>query len=453
MAVPEQPQPEEEQVVEVNFQLDSLGRTRLLAAPAGSELDAAAYDTRTHTTRLAVLGDGENDSAAAMPNAFELAQSEQESSNVYDDLLLDCEIADSGLLPRTFWISAVDAQATESGSVSHKGAHGSIRCHLEQLAADIFCFHTQHLRPNVNYDPSRSGAEWWVQIKPSPPQGRYAMHAGQKRPRTVDTVVCEDDLDSLGIPFHWDKDEDLRIAAGGSVYVHPHWSTVTYLATGETPSPTVCVEQCRVHPTTGSYHLHANDKPVRAYFSAPRIGKHLVFDGRFLHAATPELVPPLQSSFRTSVDPQHPHHRRLLRRGRRVTFLVNIWLNYRPLNVLAFPESLIDKLSRSSASSPTIKLLFPENEDPVQNIVVGDGAIVRDSNLETNTVDPCPDSRPVQPYTWPMGANDSGERIRMNLPTAMIHEAVRTGGNVSVQWKDTCPIQIGQWDETLSQFP
>jgi len=36
----------------------------------------------------------------------------------------------------------------------------------------------------------------------------------------------------------------------------------------------------------------------------------------------------------------------LERRHRRVTFLVNILLNYKPFNVHVFPESMIDKMSK-----------------------------------------------------------------------------------------------------------
>ena len=33
------------------------------------------------------------------------------------------------------------------------------------------------------------------------------------------------------------------------------------------------------------------------------------------------------------------------RRQRRVTFLVNIWLNFHPLNVHPFPDTMMDKMS------------------------------------------------------------------------------------------------------------
>lgn len=35
----------------------------------------------------------------------------------------------------------------------------------------------------------------------------------------------------------------------------------------------------------------------------------------------------------------------LIRRQRRVTFLVNIWLNYRPYGISPFPDGMVNNLS------------------------------------------------------------------------------------------------------------
>ena len=70
----------------------------------------------------------------------------QQQEDAMNDLLFDCEIADSGLLPRTFWISADNTKP---------------RCYLEKLALEVFHHHV----PNgYVYDKSTSGAEWWVQL-------------------------------------------------------------------------------------------------------------------------------------------------------------------------------------------------------------------------------------------------------------------------------------------------
>ena len=74
----------------------------------------------------------------------------QQQEDAMNDLLFDCEIADSGLLPRTFWISAdTDTDTTEP------------RCYLEKLALEVF---HHHVPDGYVYDKSTSGAEWWVQL-------------------------------------------------------------------------------------------------------------------------------------------------------------------------------------------------------------------------------------------------------------------------------------------------
>jgi len=61
------------------------------------------------------------------------------------------------------------------------------RCGLEKLAMSIFKHHTQ----NASFNPSKSGVEWWVQVR----QG----NGGRTRRQTAD----------VSIGMHWDKDEDL----------------------------------------------------------------------------------------------------------------------------------------------------------------------------------------------------------------------------------------------------
>ena len=51
-------------------------------------------------------------------------------NNAYDALLFDCEIADCGLMPRTFWVPASPREGTPQP-----------RCYLEKLALEIFHHH------------------------------------------------------------------------------------------------------------------------------------------------------------------------------------------------------------------------------------------------------------------------------------------------------------------------
>ena len=99
-----------------------------------------------------------------------------------DDILMDCEVADCALLPRTFWVPS----------------NGAPRCSLEKMALDIFHHHTAAAAAaGLEYDVRSSGAEWWVQVRPSAKSGRYSVLLG------------DNNDDNNGICFHWDKDEEL----------------------------------------------------------------------------------------------------------------------------------------------------------------------------------------------------------------------------------------------------
>lgn len=110
----------------------------------------------------------------------------------------------------------------------------------------------------------------WCQLRPSPEAGRYTMY--EDKP---------DDISRTGISFHWDKDEDLRLMAGGNLYLHPHLSTVTYM-TG-LGSPTLVVNN-RISPFSGEWMVPgeegSDEKKVEGLVSWPTQGKHTSFDGR-----------------------------------------------------------------------------------------------------------------------------------------------------------------------------
>ncbi|KAL7576904.1 hypothetical protein ACA910_006667 [Epithemia clementina (nom. ined.)] len=447
------------------------------------------------------------------------------------ELLLDCEIADSAIMPRTFWVPAFGGFTP--------------RCSLEQMALDIFHFHTQrhyYVPPTSTWPPSQQsccGAEWWVQIRPSPKGGRYSVLKQQHEQRqsnqqTTDGSLpqqeCaeeeEEDLSEHGISFHWDKDEDLRLLLGGSTYIHPHISTVTYL-TGpphlvpEHGAPTLAVSNCRIHPLTGEWipptatgssdhktgtnhgleqprpkdplNIHATSTsttiiatddeqaqspPPQVFLSWPRILKHLSFDGRFLHAAPPCLAataqPPLVATSQTphgaataaqdklpnanSHADKDKDKKNDERQGRRVTFLVNIWLYYRPLNVEPFPECMLDKLSgarqpsiaqlsppsssSSSSSSlpsfttPRLGLSISEQQDPVYSVTLNTSTTAT-TTTDENAERPSENASTL--FAWPMGDHESGERIEMVLPTKEQLDYLVSSGqnNVCVSWTNS----------------
>ena len=96
------------------------------------------------------------------------------------------------------------------------------------------------------------------------------------------------------------------------------------------------------------------------------------------------------------------------RRGRRVSFLVNVWLNYRPLDVNPFPSGMLDKLS-DNALLPD-RLLCREL-DEVEEISVEEGG---------------------HPFEWPIG-DDGG--VEVNMPLLRLRGLMKEGGSARISWK------------------
>ena len=433
--------------IEINFRLDANGRTVEQQSGNTSSLLRAAsvdYQTQTVPTTFSLPPADNNNSIASWSEKERL---------LLDELLYDCEIADSGLMPRTFWVSST----TESPRFS-----------LEQIALDIFHHHVRPSNEEVDdgttlrYDPQTSGAEWWVQLRPSPEKtGRYAMHNN----KTEDGN--QDDDDDAGISFHWDKDEELRLLMGGTTYIHPHLSTVTYLTSLGAPTVTV---DCRIHSLTGKWIVPQSMTPndisnknersknddecdqrqtdsvrpsesTHGFVSWPSAGKHLSFDGRFLHAAPSDLMKKgaFAEQRRFDAPEDASEHKRLQRRHRRVTLLVNVWLNYRPFDVKPFPDTMVDKMSGHHGGIKA-RLSFPSKESSK------DIATTRTVKLISGK----PESKAttsVREFTWPMGACVDGQHdevIRMQVPLEAVQSAADHGGNVQIEWqRDTGTSETG----------
>ena len=128
----------------------------------------------------------------------------------------------------TFWVPSTGAPMSD----------------LEALAQSIFRWHTQQL--GVNPDCSRSGAEWWVQVKKVERVTCDSAHDGScgsygdtmpiQSPRNADVEV----EGGVGIDLHYDKDE--AIASSFSVGIFPIISTVTYLSDTPHALPTLIFE-------------------------------------------------------------------------------------------------------------------------------------------------------------------------------------------------------------------
>ena len=213
------------------------------------------------------------------------------------------------------------------------------RCTLEEIALKIFEFHTA----NADFDPSKSGAEWWTQV-----------------------IDAEDD-----IGFHFDKDFALE---NFELNVHPHLGTVTYLNNSFVGAPTIVINK-RCDDQFGEQFTGPASK---ASISFPQPGKHMSFDGRMLHGAPSNLrvdVPhrDINDLDEEEDDDESEEGDSVARdivakadgvqpntagggggggaksskkpRQPRVTFLVNIWLNHIPLSAASLPEQVLQTLT------------------------------------------------------------------------------------------------------------
>jgi hypothetical protein len=185
-------------------------------------------------------------------------------------------------------------------------------CALERLAAAVFAAHTA----GAAFDPTTAGGEWWVQVKRT-----------EDRDNDNDNDNDKSSSDSAygvgGVDLHYDKDEAL--AEGYGIGVFPQVSTVTYIAAPPRAAPTAVLETTAATPVGG---------PIRRCFlSRPVRGKHVAFDGRYLHGAPALLAPPPAGLRASGGAPETETGLEELR----VTFLVNVWLGHQPAGVGSLP--------------------------------------------------------------------------------------------------------------------
>jgi hypothetical protein len=156
-----------------------------------------------------------------------------------------------------------------------------------------------------------SGAEWWTQV-----------------------VDSEDD-----IGFHWDRDYGHEGSTGENLY--PHLATVTYLT--NRGGPTVILSKVGMQSSDDCHSGPANE----IVLSKPVIGKHIKFDGRLLHAAPSNLISKdlsERSELPKGIISRDNHQ--IPEKFKRVTFLVNIWLNRIPQQAVSFPQCSVGKFAQ-----------------------------------------------------------------------------------------------------------
>jgi hypothetical protein len=157
------------------------------------------------------------------------------------------------------------------------------------------------------------------------------------------------------IGLHYDKDE--VIAEIFLVGIFPQISTVTYLSPLKS-IPTVIIDNIISNPI---------GMPIKkAYISYPLRGKHVAFDGRYLHGAI-DINNDKNDNNNDDLDENDiDGHDNEKKQGDeknnektpkfRVTFLVNIWINHHPASIFNLSDTLCNTLINKENEMNEIKM-------------------------------------------------------------------------------------------------
>ena len=224
------------------------------------------------------------------------------------------------------------------------------------------------------YDPERSGAEWWTLVLDASSTNKGGV-TPQKESNDED---AEEEDDEVGM--HFDADYGLE-SQMPNFMIHPRVATITYLS--EIGVPTLILDKQSPAPSDAEKQSLAGEIS-RAWLSHPRFGKHVAFDGRFLHGAPGEFFPGVgpEHNFTDASEPKAKkakveHSNNNASSGKRVTFLVNIWLNHCPIDADILDDDIVSKLTTTWEDSSQGKLKTDESYCPpfewnIKDVTSGD---------------------------------------------------------------------------------
>lgn len=183
---------------------------------------------------------------------------------------------------------------------------------LEELAMRVYKFHVSSALP-PGIDEAECGCEWWANVT---------------RSELLKKAECGD------IGFHFDKDE--RAYSDYGLVVHPLLSTVTYLTDDGAPTCLLPVVLSHATATDSDYKVDCEAGRLAsasalasedALVVPPRVGRHLRFDGRWLHGA-PAMMRAGPAAGSDASDAYE-----------RITFCVNVWIGHRPRQLRRFEST------------------------------------------------------------------------------------------------------------------
>lgn len=146
--------------------------------------------------------------------------------------------------------------------------------------------------------------------------------------------------------IHFDADYGLEEQLPNYT-LHPRVATITYFS--DTGVPTLILDK-RSPPPSDPEKKALNGHVHNAWLSHPRLGKHVAFDGRFLHGGPGEYFPSVAATSNECSEPTAK--KRKVEgstaapggNGKRTTFMVNIWLNHCPIESEPLDEDVIADL-------------------------------------------------------------------------------------------------------------
>mmetsp|Transcript_26803 Transcript_26803/g.55137 ORF Transcript_26803/g.55137 Transcript_26803/m.55137 type:complete len:489 (+) Transcript_26803:45-1511(+) len=285
-----------------------------------------------------------------------------------------------------------DSEGYSSGSTFFLPCGMKPRCALEGLAERIFKAHVDGLEWEVDeedeaktgegktddnektswkkkllYDPERSGAEWWTLVLDTPSDNKPA-----KKTANGDEEDDDDEEDDE-VGMHFDADYGLEEQVAGMM-VHPRVATVTYLS--DTGVPTLILDK-KSPPMSDPERKSLNGDISKGWLSHPSFGKHVAFDGRLLHGAPGEYFPAVVKKHDGSEEPKAKKMKvdqvrngngddNMALGGKRITFLVNVWLNHCPIDAEILDEEIVEKLTTPWQSAVEQKESNLKEGDPIK---------------------------------------------------------------------------------------
>eukprot|EP00559_Dactyliosolen_fragilissimus_P005903 CAMPEP_0184861282 /NCGR_PEP_ID=MMETSP0580-20130426/5998_1 /TAXON_ID=1118495 /ORGANISM="Dactyliosolen fragilissimus" /LENGTH=529 /DNA_ID=CAMNT_0027358709 /DNA_START=46 /DNA_END=1635 /DNA_ORIENTATION=- len=267
-----------------------------------------------------------------------------------------------------------DGEAYSSGMTYFIPAVMEPRCALEALALQIFETHTEGLGllPGKHFDVERSGAEWWtlvLDVKNAISDNNSKRNVSQCNNTDHHNKEDEDEEENDEVGMHFDADYGLEEQIPNFM-VHPRIATVTYLS--NIGAPTLVLEK-QSPPPKDIEKKTLGGNIQNGWLSCPLMGKHIAFDGRLLHGAPATFFPnvyPLDQNDNNDPTIQTQSKKRKLENGataaqgynlqdstqnesnnndnnmnnKRITFMVNIWLNHCPIDAELLDDETCDIL-------------------------------------------------------------------------------------------------------------